>query len=141
MNNKVGLIQMVSSSNIRNNLKQVELLMLEAHQQQTQLVVLPENFAFMGMNEQDKIAIAEVYGQGPIQERIKQLAKQLKLWVVAGTIAIKGSGSKVRASSIVFDDQGLSVARYDKLHLFDVRISEHEAHKESATIERGTELV
>lgn len=50
-------------------------------------------------------------------------------------------GSKVRSSCIVYDDKGLSVARYDKIHLFDVRVSEQEAHQESVSVERGNELV
>jgi nitrilase len=104
-------------------------------------VVLPENFAFMGINEIDKLKIAEHYGQGAIQQKISQLAKDLGLWVVAGTIPLKGDGSKVRASCIVYDDHGLNVARYDKIHLFDVRVSEHEAHQESLSIEPGNELV
>lgn len=138
---RVGLIQMVSSAKIDENMQHVEQLMIQAQQEQAELVVLPENFAFMGLKENDKLHIAEVYGQGPIQEKISKLARQLGLWVVAGTIPVKGEGAKVRASSIVYDNKGINVARYDKIHLFDVRVSEHEAHQESATIERGNELV
>jgi len=138
---KVALIQMVSSASIADNLKQIEGFMFQAREDKAELVVLPENFAFMGINETDKLQVAEVEGQGPIQAKISQLAKQLGLWVVAGTIPIKGTGSKVKASSLVYDDKGLQVARYDKIHLFDVRVSEHEAHTESLTIERGDQLV
>lgn len=138
---KVVLIQMISSAKVGENLRQVEHVMIQAKEEEAQLVVLPENFAFMGINETDKLKIAEPYGEGPIQKKLSQLAKDLGLWVVAGTIPIKSLGSKVRSSSIVYDDKGLSVARYDKIHLFDVRVSEHEAHQESLTVERGSELV
>lgn len=138
---RVALIQMVSSAKVAENLAYVEQLMIMAKEKETSLVVLPENFAFMGLNDTDKFQIAESYGQGAIQEKISQLAKNLGLWVVAGTIPLKGTGSKVRASSIVYDDKGLKVARYDKIHLFDVRVSEQEAHQESSSIERGNELV
>lgn len=138
---RVALIQMVSSAKVAENLAYVEQLMIMAKEKETSLVVLPENFAFMGLNDTDKFQIAESYGQGAIQEKISQLAKNLGLWVVAGTIPLKGTGSKVRASSIVYDDKGLKVARYDKIHLFDVRVSEQEAHQESSSIERGSELV
>lgn len=138
---KVALVQMVSSASVENNLQQVEQLMKQAREEQAELVVLPENFAFMGMQETDKLRIAETDGHGPIQQKISQLAQQLGLWVVAGTIPMKSSGTKVRASSIVFDSKGVQVARYDKIHLFDVRVSEHEAHQESLTIEPGNELV
>ena len=138
---KVALAQMVSSTNIAENLKQAEQLMIHAREEQAELVVLPENFAFMGFKNTDKLECAEIFGQGPIQEKISHLAKRLGLWVIAGTIPLKGNGTKVRASSIVYDDQGLAVARYDKIHLFDVQVSAEETHQESATIEPGTELV
>ncbi len=138
---RVGLVQMVSSAKVADNLLQVEHYMAQAKNEQVELVVLPENFAFMGIKDTDKWRIAETYGEGPIQEKISQLAKKFGLWIVAGTIPLKGVGTKVRSSCIVYDDQGLSVARYDKIHLFDVRVSEHEAHQESSTVERGNELV
>lgn len=138
---RIALAQMISSTRIEENLKQVELLMNDALHSEAKLVVLPENFAFMGMQEQDKLQIAEIYGQGPIQSKISQLAKKTGLWIVAGTIPLKGIGAKARASSIVYDDKGFVVARYDKIHLFDVRVSDAEAHKESATVERGSDLI
>lgn len=138
---KVALVQMTSSTKVDENLQQIEKFMAQARDEQAELVVLPENFAFMGVGETDKLDVAEVEGQGPIQEKISQLAKQMGLWVVAGTIPLKGKGSKVRASCIVYDDKGMKAARYDKIHLFDVRVSEHEAHQESLMTERGNELV
>jgi predicted amidohydrolase len=138
---QVALIQMISSAKVAENLLHIEQFLIQAKNNQAELVVLPENFAFMGLNETDKLKVAEQYGQGPIQQKISQLAKQLKLWIIAGTIPLKTLGTKVRSSSIVFDDQGLNVARYDKIHLFDVRVSEHEAHQESLTVDRGNELV
>lgn len=138
---RVALLQMVSSAKVADNLQQVEHYMHQAKENEAELVVLPENFAFMGINDTDKFQVAEHYGQGSIQQKISQLAKKLGLWVVAGTIPLKGTGSKVRSSCIVYDDNGLSVARYDKIHLFDVRVSEQEAHQESLSIERGNELV
>lgn len=138
---KAALIQMVSSANVKDNLEKVEQLMLQAHYDGAELVVLPENFAFMGRCEADKLQIAEVYDQGAIQEKIKTLAKKLSLWVVAGTMPLKGMGSKVRASCLVYDEKGECAARYDKIHLFDVEVSEKETYQESATIERGQDLV
>lgn len=138
---RVALIQMTSSADVDRNMQHVEQFLKQAKDQHAELAVLPENFAFMGMKETDKLEIAEQYGHGAIQRKISQLAKQLKLWIIAGTIPMKTSGAKVRSSSIVFDEQGTQVARYDKIHLFDVRVSDHESHQESLTVERGTNLV
>jgi len=138
---RVAVAQMVSSANVAENLTEIERLIIKAREEEAALVVLPENCAFMGMHELDKIKMAEPYGCGPVQERISQLAKKIGIWVIAGTVPVKGSGSKVRASSIVYDNQGQNVARYDKIHLFDVQVSDKEAHQESSSIERGSELV
>lgn len=138
---RIALVQMISSAKIAENLHHVEQYMLRAKREQADLVVLPENFAFMGMNDTDKFQVAEHFGHGPIQEKMSQLAKKFGLWIIAGTMPVKGMGTKVRSSCIVYDAQGLSVARYDKIHLFDVRVSEHESHQESLSIERGNELV
>ncbi|MFT4060680.1 MAG: carbon-nitrogen hydrolase family protein [Legionella sp.] len=138
---RVSLVQMVSSANVADNLQQAEQLLIKAREEGAQLALLPENFAFMGRNEIDKLQVGEVYGQGPIQEKISTLAKQLGLWIIAGTMPIKANNSKVRASCLVYDEHGLCVARYDKIHLFDVSVSAQEFYKESTTIERGNELV
>ena len=138
--NRVALVQMLTSTKVEGNLQEVENYIIQAHEEGVSLVVLPENFACMGIND-DKLRYAEVYGQGPIQQRISQLAQKFGLWIIAGTLPIKGSGSKVRASSIVYDDKGLSVARYDKIHLFDVWVSEQESHQESLHVEPGTDLI
>ncbi|KTD39283.1 nitrilase [Legionella nautarum] len=138
---KVAVVQMISSASVKSNLKKVEDFFIDAKGKQADLLVLPENFAFMGMKENDKLAIAENYGEGEIQDRVRQLAKRYDLWAIAGTLSIKAPNKKVKSSCLVFDNNGLCAARYDKIHLFDVRVSEQEAHQESATVDRGDELV
>lgn len=133
----VAVVQMISSSSIKSNLDVVERFLMNASEKQVSLVVLPENFAFMGIKETDKLQIAESFGAGNIQTIIAGFAKKYKLWIIAGTIPIKGRDNRVKASNLVFDSQGKCAARYDKIHLFDVRVSEHEAHQESLTIEAG----
>ena len=91
----------------------------------------------MGLHETDKFAVAEKFGSGIIQDSISSLARDFHLWVIAGTIPVQTSGKRVRAACLVFDDKGICAARYDKIHLFDVRVSDNEAHQESAAIERG----
>ena len=85
--------------------------------------------------------IAEAYGHGEIQLAVAQLAKHYGLWVIAGTIPLRCSDKQVHSSCLVYDDKGVCVTRYDKIHLFDVQVSEDEAHQESFTIARGDQLV
>lgn len=133
--------QMVSSSLVNRNLSELPSCFVKAVEAGAQLIVLPENFAFMGKHETDKWFIAEDYGVGLIQQTVALLAKKFKIWVIAGTQPIKTDGTRVRSSCMVYDDRGACVARYDKIHLFDVRVSANEAHEESLTIEGGMQPV
>jgi nitrilase len=138
---RAAVLQMVSSPNILENLHTLEFFLSKAQKEAAALIVLPENFAFMGIKETDKLAIAEAYGHGIIQDTLKKFAKQYRLWIIAGSIFIKSENHRVKASCIVYNSEGEAVARYDKIHLFDVRVSEEEAHQESLTIEPGNQLV
>jgi predicted amidohydrolase len=138
---RVAIAQMISSDNVMENLHQVEKLCLLAKNSEASLLILPENFAFMGKQETQKLALAEKMGDGPIQQRISNLASRHKLWVIAGTIPINTDSARVSSSSMVFNDDGLCVAHYNKIHLFDVKISDSESYQESQTIEPGNDAV
>ncbi|MCX8006088.1 MAG: carbon-nitrogen hydrolase family protein, partial [Burkholderiaceae bacterium] len=102
---------------------------------------LPENFAFMGLREADKLAVAEDDGAGPIQAALADLARELHLWIVAGTLPLRlpGDVTRTAAACLLFDAAGRRVARYDKIHLFDVAIpGKDERYQESASVAPGT---
>jgi len=136
-------IQMASGPNIGANLLEAERLIEEAVSQQARLVVLPENFALMGKSEHYKVKHREVAGNGPIQTFLAEQAARHGIWLVGGTIPMVASDDdKVRATCLLFNDSGEQVARYDKIHLFDVQlIDTNEQYNESATIEPGNEIV
>ena len=140
---KAAVIQMASGPNVGANLLEAERLTEEAAAAGARLVVLPENFAFMGTAERDILGLGEADGAGPLQDFLAVLARKLGIWLVGGTVPIKAADpGKVRAACLVFDDQGRRQARYDKMHLFDVHLVEtDERYHESATIEPGTEVV
>jgi nitrilase len=139
----VAAIQMASGPNVTANLEEAERLIKTAVQQDAELVVLPENFAIMGLSEADKVAIAEVPGEGPIQQFLSQQAGRHGIWIVGGTIPIEsGSMGKVYSASLLYDNQGDMIARYDKIHLFDVVLEDSsESYNESETIEPGDDVV
>lgn len=136
---KATAIQMASGSNVSANLLEAERLVAAAVGNGDGLVVLPENFAFKGRQDQDILAIRETDGEGPIQDFLSQLARRYGLWLVGGTIPLRTENRrKVRASCLIFNALGERVARYDKIHLFDVHLVETDEHyNESATIEPG----
>jgi nitrilase len=135
-------IQMASGPQVNANLLEADKLIGEAAKAGAKLVALPENFAIMGMHELDKIQVREQDGHGPIQDFLSQAAKNHGVWIVGGTIPIATENpNKVRASCLVFDDQGIKVARYDKVHLFDVSVpGSGDVYRESDSIEPGKEF-
>lgn len=140
---KCAAIQMASSPNISANLLEAEKLIAEAVKAGAKLVALPENFALMGNNELDKVKAKETDGLGTIQSFLENTAKKYGVWIVGGTIPIAGDNdNKVRAACLIYDDKGNRVARYDKVHLFDVHVpNTNEVYRESDSIEAGDETL
>jgi nitrilase len=139
---RVAALQMVSGDDVAENLRVAAELIARAGAEGAELAVLPENFAFLGRRERDKLAVAETDGDGPIQDFLREIAVREGLWIVAGTLPLRGDDpDRVRAACLVFDDRGRRRARYDKIHLFDVEVSDSETYRESASLEPGRQPV
>jgi predicted amidohydrolase len=139
----IAAIQMTSGPDVAANLEQAQPLLEDAARGGAQLAVLPENFAFMGLRDADKRAIGEPEGSGPIQDFLATVARRLRMWIVGGTIPLRaGDDGRVAAASVVYDAYGNRVARYDKIHLFDVDIPGRVEHyRESAHVAPGSQTV
>lgn len=139
----VAAIQMNSLGEVAPNLARANDLLADAAKRGAQLAVLPENFALMGANETDKLGVAEPDGAGngntPIQDFLANAAREYGLWIVGGTIPIASEEpDRVYPACPVYADSGERVARYDKIHLFDVGLPDSaEAYRESATFVAG----
>lgn len=140
---KVAAIQMASGPQVAANLIEAERWLVQAAQAGARIAVLPEHFACMGLTEHDKLEIAEVPGAGMIQDQLARIAQRERLWIVAGTIPLRLEGqAKVSPACLVFDDRGQQAARFDKIHLFDVRLPVGgEAYCESSTQVPGDRVV
>ena len=134
---------MASGPNVKANLAEAEKLIKIAVQQEAELVVLPENFAIMGLTEMDKVKIAEDFGAGLLQDFLKEQAVRNNIWLVGGTIPIRSKEpGKVFAACLLLNPQGEVVAHYNKIHLFDVTIeASNESYTESETISPGDSIV
>lgn len=141
----LAVIQMVSQSDVLANLRQARRLLEEAAQGGAQLAVLPENFAAMGRRDIADIGRAEALGEGPILPWLKHTARDLKLWIVAGTLPLPPVDqpmAKVNACSLLVNADGECVARYDKLHLFDVDVADNRGrYRESDDYAQGEQVV
>ncbi len=137
MTTRVAVVQMVSGHVVADNLERARLRVLEAARGGAALVVLPEYFALMGMADTDKLAVAEPFGHGPMQDAVAQMAREAGVWLVAGTLPLAGQNpGRVRNSCLVFSPAGECMARYDKIHLFGFS-GLGERYCESDTIEPG----
>lgn len=139
----IAALQMAAGPQVQANLMEAGRLIKEAAARGAGMVVLPETFAMMGENEVDKVKIAETFGEGPIQTFISQQARKYRVWIVAGTIPLRSDDpTKVYAASLMYNAKGDVVARYDKIHLFDVVLSENqEIYTESDTTVHGKQPV
>jgi predicted amidohydrolase len=144
---KAAVLQMTSAPEVEANLAMARGLLERARAEGATLAALPENFAIMGRKEADKVAAAEIPGEGPIQAFLGHCARELGLWIIGGTIPLRveNEPKRVAAASLVFDDQGRCVGRYDKIHMFDVGIPNRDApqrnerYRESATVAPGSQ--
>lgn len=149
-NCRIAAVQMVSSADIQQNMATAERLLIAAAEQGAGLIVLPENFAVLDGGPQAQFAEHEGDMTAPLQGMLSRLAREKGVWVVAGTIpmitrpAVNGqpathlTDGRVRPASLVFNAHGCIVARYDKMHLFDVQVSDKQArYAESDSFEAG----
>jgi predicted amidohydrolase len=123
---KIAAVQMVSTPSVDTNLEAARRLVGRAAAEGATLVVLPEYFCLMGRSDRDKLAVAEVPGDGPIQRMLAQTARAHGVWLIGGTLPLaldaaavaSGSVERVMNADLVFSPQGEQIARYDKMHLF-----------------------
>jgi nitrilase len=135
---KIAAIQMVSTPRVEQNFASARTLVEQAVQQGAQLVLLPEYWPVMGMQETDKMDYAEQLGAGPIQAFMSQLAREQQIWLVGGTLPmVSPEAGKVLNTMLVFNPDGERVARYDKIHLFGFTKGA-ESYDESRTIVPGS---
>lgn len=138
---KVAALQMASGPNVAGNLSEARRLIENAVEQGARLVVLPEFFSIMGMKEGDMVAAREQPGNGVTQNFLAEMARKHEIWIVGGSIPLEASApDKVRNTCLVFDEHGKQVARYDKIHLFNLDLGNEHYH-EAKTIEAGNQVV
>lgn len=150
---KVAAIQMVSTAKVEENLAAAGRLLQQAAERGAELALLPEVFAVL---EGGPMApFGEEQGSGQIQEFLAAQARALGMIVIGGTIPLltrpgrspdatdyRLTDGRVRPASLVYGANGELLARYDKIHLFDVTVADQQAaYSESRSYEGGEEIV
>ncbi|MGE0545650.1 MAG: carbon-nitrogen hydrolase family protein [Kofleriaceae bacterium] len=141
---RVAAAQMRSTDDLAANLETCKSLTAKAAADGARLVVLPECFSFLGRGERDKLAIAEpTDGEGPIMTMLRDTAAKHGVWIVGGGTPerIPGDPKRTFNTALAIDPRGEVVARYRKIHLFDVDIPGGTTLRESDATAAGDEVV
>jgi deaminated glutathione amidase len=140
---KVSLIQMNSISDKAANIAAAEALLERAVREEgPDWALLPEFFDWAGGSKADKLSNAESFPGGPAYEMARRQAAKHRIFVHAGSIMEKIEGEdRIHNTSVVFNREGEEIARYRKIHLFDVTTPDGTSYKESQTVKAGDRVV
>lgn len=135
---KVAVAQMNASSSIEKNMALILGFIQEASSENSRLLVLPENCFCMDRYTEQKSEYQEVFQAGTVQTTVANWAKEYKIWIVIGAFPIVNkTADKPYSRMLVYNDLGELCCFYDKIHLFDVQVSEDEFYNESDIYNAG----
>ena len=139
---RVAALQMISGGNVAGNLHVAEALIADAAGRGASLLVLPEAFACYDSEQSAALGAAERFADGPLRCFLAAQARRHRVFLVGGTIPITGADALPRAACLLYGPDGAELARYDKLHLFDVDLPDAQrCYRESAFYAPGAEVV
>lgn len=141
----VSALQMNSKASVTENLALVAAGLAELPPERPRIVVLPEAFSCFGAGDLAQLQQAEPAGlAAPVQQQLSQLARTHEIYLVAGTqpLQVPEQPDKFSASCMVYDPSGEQIARYDKMHLFDVEVADStRTYHESKYTQAGQQVV
>ncbi len=132
-------VQLWAGSDKSENLDKAAAFARDAERQGARLVVLPEVFLWRGDRDQEAAAAESI--PGPSTQRLSELARQLGIHLLAGSILEANDTPRPYNTSVLFDRRGEIIGRYRKLHLFDVDIPGHVTIRESDMRAPGDDIV
>jgi predicted amidohydrolase len=129
---------MNSGDDVEGNVAEAERLLHEAADGGADLAALPEVFMYLGSPKR-AAEVAEPL-DGPVAKRLGAVARDREMWILGGSIYEADDG-RVHNTSPLFDRTGELVARYRKIHLYDVDLPGQPPFRESAVFAPGDKLV
>src|ERR1700689_4254052 len=140
---KVSLIQMNSINDKAANIAAARALIERAVAEESpDWVLLPEQFDWAGGAKGDKARNSETLPGGPAYAMAQELAAKHRIFLHAGSFMERIEGDeRIHNTSVVFNRQGEEIARYRKIHLFDVTTPDGTSYRESATVKAGDQVV
>ena len=130
---------MCSSDCIESNLNRSERLIKKAVKQKANLIITPEVSSKFSLNKKKLFNIATTMDKDTYILGIKKLAKKYKKWILIGSLIIKKK-KKLLNRSVLINDKGNIKAFYDKIHMYDAKLSKSEKYFESKTFKAGKNI-
>lgn len=137
---KVACIQLSSGENYNKNFKDIIKYIYKAISNNADLIITPETSSLISSNKKYLQKYTFEVRKDPLIKKIKYIAKKNKKFILLGSIVVKDK-KKLKNRSIVIDQRGKIIAQYDKINMFDVKISKKEKHFESKIYKAGNKLV
>ena len=128
-------VQMTSVPDLSQNFSQAEELIDLAVRRGAELVGLPENFSFLG-DEEEKFIQAEAIAQ-ETEKFLKTMAQRYQIHLLGGGFPVPTETGKVFNTALLLSPDGQELARYEKIHLFDVDLPDGNVYHESGTVVAG----
>ena len=138
---KIALVQNRAGTDVARNIAACEALVREAGERGADLVCLPELFPCFEVRDRMLEAGAFPEASHPALERFRAVARELGVWLQLGSLAVRLPSGVQRNRALMLDDRGEIVARYDKVHMFDVDLADGERYRESDAFECGERAV
>jgi predicted amidohydrolase len=136
---RAACVQLRSSDDVAENIREAVQWIRAAAKDGAQFIATPENTTLMAPDGGAKLARSYDEAHDPALPVFAELAKELGVWLLAGSLAIKVSDTKTANRSFLFSPDGKISARYSKVHLFDVDLPSGEKYRESNTVVSGNE--
>lgn len=138
---RVGAVQMSSQDDVSANLERARSGVERCARAGARVVILPENFAFMGTEEEKRGIAEDLSGRGPILDAVSSAARAASVWVIAGGMPERSEDpERPFNTSVVVSPSGEVVSRYRKIHLFDVDIADGASYRESRSTSAGASV-
>ena len=138
---KIALVQMRSSREMARNVVDADALVREAAATGASYVLTPEVSNIFEPDKERLRAVVLKEADDPMARRFSELARELNIHLHAGSLAVLAEDGRIANRSLVFAPNGKIVARYDKIHLFDIDLPNGESYRESATYAPGEAAV
>ena len=136
---RVSCIQLCSSDCIKSNLQRSERLIKKAVSQKANLIITPEVSSKFSLNKKKLLEVATTMNNDSYLLGIKKLARKYKTWILIGSLIIKNK-KKLLNRSVLINGKGNIVTFYDKIHMYDAKLSKSEKYFESKTFKAGKSI-